>query len=95
MGEEKSLSGGHNDYTIPIWSTRKLENELYNVLENRKKNFPIRFKQLKVFLKFFIKDPNYILSQEVLHDCWEIRGLPKNIGDYQFHRLWVIKTVVH
>lgn len=77
VGEEKSLSGGYGDYSVPQWSKEKLESELYTVLENRKNNFPTRFKQLKVFLEFFIKDPNYVLTQEVLRDSWEIKGLPK------------------
>lgn len=79
VGEEKSVTGGPRNYyqDIPNWDNEKLESELSKLLENRKNNYPIRFKQLKVFLEFFVRDPTHILTQEELHNCWKKSGLPE------------------
>lgn len=78
VGEEQSATGGPRNYysDIPKWEPNKLEKELYKLLKNRKLNSPQRFRQLKVFLKFFVDDPSCKVSQQKLREKWEDKGLP-------------------
>lgn len=79
VGEEQSTTGGPRNYyaDIPDWNPQKLEQELYELLKNRKINNPQRFQQLKVFLEFFVDDPSCKVSQQELKEKWEEEGLPR------------------
>lgn len=79
VGEEQSTTGGPRNYydDIPDWKSVKLEKELYELLKNRKMNYPQRFQQLRVFLEFFVDDPSCKVSQQDLKEKWEEEGLPR------------------
>jgi hypothetical protein len=77
VGEEKSSTGGPMNYydLIPCWQPSKLEEELLILLKQRKENNRERFEQLRVFLEFFVNDPEHVLSQDELRKEWKAQGL--------------------
>lgn len=79
VGEEKSNTGGPRNFysDIPNWKPEILEKKLYELLEIRNDSNPQRYKQLKVFLQFFVNNPENVITQEELRKEWKNQGLPE------------------